>query len=171
MAERQRELTEEHATPPASRRLPPGKPMVIPRFPDSPHYSIADLERETGFPNRTIRFYVSQGMLTPAHGRGPTATYDKDHLLRLKLIRELKNEFQPLETIKQELSKLSTSDLEAHFAITSQPVEASWRRVTVRPDLEVHIRERDVRDYEFERAVGQIIQHARIVLENLGDAT
>jgi DNA-binding transcriptional MerR regulator len=134
--------------------------------PSSPRYSIGDLEEETGFNARTIRYYISEGMLTPAHGRGPSATYDKDHLLRLRMIKELKEEFKPLDAIKERLANLSTEDLEAHFAIQTGPVEGRWRRIVFNSDLELHVRERDQRDYRFERAVEQIVQHARFVLEN-----
>lgn len=147
-------------------RLPRGRPVAIPPVPTSPRYSIGDLEAETGFNARTIRYYISEGMLTPAHGRGPSATYDKDHLLRLRMIKELKEQFLPLDTIKQRLADLSTEDLEAHFAIQTGPTEGRWRRIVFHPDLELHVREREQRDYRFERAVEQIIQHARFVLEN-----
>jgi DNA-binding transcriptional MerR regulator len=148
-------------------RLPKGRPVAIPRVPDSPRYAMSDLEAETGFNARTIRFYISEGMLAPAHGRGPSATYDKDHLLRLQFIRQLKEEFLPLDEIKERLGEMSTSDLEAHFAIDPGPSEHRWRRVAFSPDLELHIRDRGTRDYAFERAVEQIIQHARFVLEHL----
>lgn len=150
-----------------SKRLPPGRPVALPPVPTSPRYSIGDLQAETGFNGRTIRYYISEGMLTPAHGRGPTATYDKDHLLRLRMIKELKDEFLPLDAIKRRLADLSTEDLEAHFAIQSGPVEGHWRRVVFNADLELHVRQREQRDYRFERAVDQIVQHARFVLENL----
>ena len=146
-------------------RLPRGRPVALPRVPDAPRYAIADLEAETGFNARTIRFYISQGMLAPAHGRGPSATYDKDHLLRLRLIRELKENYQPLEAIKERLGDLSTADLEAHFAIETGPVEDRWRRVLLHPDLELHVRERG--GDAFARAVDTIVQHARFVVDGL----
>jgi DNA-binding transcriptional MerR regulator len=146
-------------------KLPRGRPVALPSVPSSPRYGIADLEAETGFNPRTIRYYISEGMLTPAHGRGPSATYDTDHLLRLRLIKELKDEFLPLEAIKERLAELSTEDLEAHFAIQTRPVEGRWRRIGFTPDLELHVREREPRDYRFERAVDQIVQLARVVLD------
>jgi DNA-binding transcriptional MerR regulator len=136
-------------------------------MPMSPRYSIADLEQETGFNARTIRYYIGEGMLTPAHGRGPTATYDKDHLLRLRLIKELKEQFLPLESIKLHLQDLSTEDLEDHFSIQSKPTEGQWMRYVFGPDLELHVRIRSQRDYRFDRTVDQIVQHARFVLDNL----
>ena len=52
-------------------------------------YTMADLEQLTGFSARTIRFYIQEGLVSAAHGRGPSATYERDHLLRLLRIAEL----------------------------------------------------------------------------------
>jgi hypothetical protein len=68
---------------------PPGRPTPLPATPPSPRYSLPDLERETKTSGRTIRYYISQGLLPPAYGRGPTATYDLGHLLRLRLFASL----------------------------------------------------------------------------------
>lgn len=150
-------------------RLPRGRPLALPPAPTSPRYSIADLEAETGFNARTIRYYISEGMLTPAHGRGPSATYDKDHLLRLRLIKELKDDHLPLEAIKQRLVKLGTEDLESHFAIQSGPTTVRWRRIVFGPNVELHVREFDEPDYRFERVVEQIVHQARFLLDQYED--
>ncbi len=155
---------------PAKTKLPRGRPVPLPQIPTSPRYSIADLELETGFNPRTIRYYISEGMLTPAHGRGKSATYDKDHLLRLRMIKDLKDQFLPLEAIKQRLADLDTDDLESHFAIQTGPIEGKWRRIVFHPDLELHVRERDQRDYRFERMIEQIIQHARFVMDSFEES-
>lgn len=150
-----------------SIRLPRGRPLPLPTVPTSPRYSIADLEEETGFNARTIRYYISEGLLTPAHGRGPTATYDKDHLLRLQFVKQLKERLLPLEAIKRQLANVSTEDLEAHFAIQAGPIEGQWRRIVFGPDLELHVKLRPARDIRFERAIDQIVQHARFILESV----
>ena len=129
-------------------------------------YSIDELSAETGVTPRTIRYYITEGMIPPAHGRGASATYDRRHLLKLKLIVELKDRFKPLETIKRELAGLSTDDLEAHFAIQADPAEGRWRRIAFSPDLELHVRERDPRDYQFEQTVNQIVELARVILKS-----
>lgn len=127
-----------------------------------------DLVEQTGFSARTIRYYITEGILKPAHGRGPAATYDKDHLLRLRLIDELKTEENlPLDSVRERLGKLSTSDLEAHFAIASRPIEGSWRRIIFHPDVEMNIREQAETDYGFERVVEQVIQYARFAFDQL----
>lgn len=130
-------------------------------------YTMADLERLTSFSGRTIRYYIQEGLVRPAYGRGPSATYDRDHLLRLLRIAELKSEVSALDHIKERLDSYSTADLEAHFTVRSGPEEERWRRVRVHPRLELHVRETGPdRDYRFEQALDQIVQHARIVLEH-----
>lgn len=130
-------------------------------------YTMADLERLTSFSGRTIRYYIQEGLLRPAYGRGPSATYDRDHLLRLLRIAELKSEVSALDHIRERLDAYSTAELEAHFTIRSGPEEERWRRVRVHPRLELHVRETGAdRDYRFEQALDQIVQHARIVLEH-----
>jgi DNA-binding transcriptional MerR regulator len=130
-------------------------------------YTMADLEHLTGFSSRTIRYYIQEGLIRAAYGRGPSATYDRDHLLRLMRIAELKTEVTALDQIRERLDGASTTDLEAHFAVRSGPEEERWRRVRVHPRLELHVREvGSDRDYRFEQALDQIVQHARIVLEH-----
>jgi DNA-binding transcriptional MerR regulator len=128
-------------------------------------YSMADLEKLTNFSGRTIRYYIQEELLRPAHGRGPSATYDRDHLLRLLRIAQLKSEVSALDEIRERLDALSTADLEAHFAVQSGPEEERWRRVRIHPRLELNVREAADRDYRFEQVVEQIVDHARYVLE------
>src|SRR4051812_19316005 len=139
------------------------------RSPALSRYTMSDLESLSGLPSRTIRYYISQGLLSAAMGRGPSATYDRDHLLRLLRIVELKSEVGALNEIKSRLDGMSTDDLEAHFAVRGGPEEERWRRVKVHPRLELHVREGLERNHRFEQALDQIVQHARIVLEHYED--
>ena len=156
----------------AGGMLPPGRLSPLPSVPSGPRSSMADLEAATPFNARTIRFYIAQGLIASAHGRGPTATYDEDHLLRLRMIAELKGQYLPLEQIGERLRAMTTDDLVAHFAIQRAPNEQRWRRVLVHPDLELHVRDRPAegltaRDAAaFETALDQITQHARLVLQH-----
>ena len=54
-------------------------------------YSIADLEKLTGFDRRTIVYYIQQGLLPRAGRRGPNTRYPEECLLRLRFIRALKD--------------------------------------------------------------------------------
>lgn len=75
-------------------------------------YQIGDFERMFGIPRRTIRYYVSEGILPPAHGRGPTAWYDETHLRRLRA-HLLKRTTTPesVRAISNEISFISTEAL------------------------------------------------------------
>jgi DNA-binding transcriptional MerR regulator len=65
-------------------------------------HTIDELAHISGMPSRTIRFYNTQGMLPPPTMRGRVAYYDEEHLFRLNIIKELKEQQNlPLETIKQ----------------------------------------------------------------------
>ncbi len=133
------------------------RPAVVP---DPYRYTIADLERETGVPARTIRFYIGKGLLPPAHGRGPSATYDLGHLLRLRAIGLLKAGHLPLEDIRARLGNLRDQDIAAMLEVETAPPQDRWRRVQLHPDIELHIRETDGkrRDFALEQAIGRIQQ-------------
>ena len=150
-------------------QVPPGRSVVAPAPPDRYRYSIAELEEQTGFSSRTIRFYVSKALLPPAHGRGPTATYDLSHLLRLRAIQRRRAEGVTLEEIKTELDDLSDEDIAAMLDVRTDPVEDRWRRITLHDDIELHVRERggSARDATFVAAVEQIVDLARVVVDKL----
>jgi DNA-binding transcriptional MerR regulator len=130
---------------------------------------MADLERETGFNARTIRYYISQGLLPPAHGRGPGATYDLGHLLRLRMIKLLKAEYLPLDDIKSRLSDLTDREIAAILEVQTRPAEDRWRRVQLHPDIELHVRERAgrQRDPALEEAVDLIVRFAKPVIDQM----
>lgn len=149
-------------------RLPPSS---VPRFeaPRPIRYTIADLERETSVSPRTIRFYITEGLLPPAYGRGPSATYDVGHLLRLRYIQLLKDERLSLVDIKERLNRLTDDDIATAMQVRTRPDEDRWRRVHLSDGLEMHIREgREAeRDLELARAIEQITEYAYSVLDDM----
>lgn len=150
------------------RRLPPGS---VRRYEAPlPHrYTMADLEAESGMSARTIRFYIAEGLLQPAYGRGPSAVYDADHLLRLRFITRLKNEHVPLGEIKARLSDLTPDALAAALRIEMTPEAQLWRHFRLHDDLQIVIRDRAAGDrpVTHDQAFGLIIEYARSVLEDL----
>lgn len=76
-------------------------------------YSLAELARVTGVTPRTVRYYIVQGLLPGANEVGPGASYDADHLARLRLIRELQRQHLPLADIRQRLGGLGSDDVAA----------------------------------------------------------
>jgi DNA-binding transcriptional MerR regulator len=151
-------------------RAPRGRVAPLPTAPDPHRYTIGDLEAETGFNQRTIRYYITQGLLAPAHGRGPSATYDLGHLLRLRMIALLKAAHRPLDEIRARLADLSDREIAAMLEIETAPPEDRWRRVQLHPDIELHVRERGTgRDGALADAVDLIVGLARPVIDRLED--
>ena len=153
--------------------MPVGSAAVGTKTADPYRYTMADLEAETGLPGRTIRYYITQGLLPAAHGRGVGATYGPTHLLRLKAIGLLKKDNTPLEQIRQRLQDMRDGELAAMLEVESAPPEDRWRRVHLHPDLELHIRERGGRnrDYTFEKVVDLIVKQSEILIkQQLQDA-
>lgn len=149
----------------------PGRPTPIPPVPEPHRYSLPDLERETATSGRTIRYYISEGLLSPAYGRGPAATYDLGHLLRLRMIKMLKDQHLPLQQIKDRLAALNDKEIAALLNVQTEPVEDQWRRIELHPDIELHVRQKRNRDRAMDEAVELIIGLTRPVIERLEGAS
>ncbi|MGD9713217.1 MAG: MerR family transcriptional regulator [Thermomicrobiales bacterium] len=128
---------------------------------------MSDLERETGVNGRTIRYYISEGLLPPAYGRGPGATYDIGHLARLQMIQTMKHSHLPLADIRQRLNDLSDNEILALLNIQTAPSEDTWRRIELHPDIELHVRQRSRQSRELEKAADLIVGLARPVIERM----
>lgn len=137
------------------------------RRPD--RYTLAELEDLTSLKGRTIRYYITMGLLPPAYGRGPSATYDHDHLLRLQAIDQLKEQRQPLQAIKETLEQLTTDDLAMMINAPDQPEVAMWRHYQLHPDMQITVRERGTneRSTTHDYAFDLIVEYARSVLADL----
>ncbi|MEO8272461.1 MAG: MerR family transcriptional regulator [Chloroflexota bacterium] len=75
------------------------------------NYAISELAGLAGATPRTIRYYVAQGLLPAPIGVGSGAHYTDDHLARLRLIRRLQRQHQPLSEIRERVSALSEGDI------------------------------------------------------------
>lgn len=132
-------------------------------------YTIEELERLTGYPARTIRYYIARGLLQPAYGRGPTATYDRDHLRRLQYIELLKQERMSLDQIHEHLMDMEPADIEVALRGQFSPSADLWRHLQLHDDLTLMIRDRQSgrRDPALDMAFDLIVEYARSVLEDL----
>lgn len=80
------------------------------------HLSIEELAEQTDIPVRTIRYYISEGLLPGPEGRGKAAAYGEEHLLRLRLIRLLSLQHMPLAEMYHLLKRTSMAEMRALLA-------------------------------------------------------
>jgi len=78
-------------------------------------YTLDDLTAQTGVTVRTVRYYISEGLLPPPHGAGPGTRYTRRHLDRLLLIGALKDAYLPLKEIRRRIAAMT--DAEIHEAV------------------------------------------------------
>jgi DNA-binding transcriptional MerR regulator len=79
--------------------------------PDDPRYSLTELADLAGVTPRTVRYYITSGLLPSAGRSGPGAKYGDEDLARLRLIRRLQREHLPLAEIRQRIAGLDDADV------------------------------------------------------------
>ena len=70
---------------------------------------------------RTIRFYVARGLVSPPEGRGTAATYGYRHLLQVLAVKLRQMEGATLETIIREMGGLTGDAIERRAAAALGP--------------------------------------------------
>jgi DNA-binding transcriptional MerR regulator len=78
---------------------------------------------------RTIRYYVTRGLVTPPDGRGTAATYTYRHLLQILSIKLRQMEGVTLSQIGHELEEISGDVLERRVAASLGPGLPAPRRL------------------------------------------
>lgn len=84
---------------------------------------IGELAKRAGVTRRTIRYYVALGLLPPGDERGRSRQFTERHLHRLHLIRQLKDQFLPLEEIGRRMAKLSDEEVERNLHNPEGPTD------------------------------------------------
>ncbi|MFH2065991.1 MAG: MerR family transcriptional regulator [Pseudomonadota bacterium] len=75
---------------------------------------IAELEKISDIPRRTIHFYLQKGLLHPPTKTGKTMSYyDDSHIKKLAFIKKAKSQGLPLIAIQAEIESMQTVDPEA----------------------------------------------------------
>ncbi len=74
--------------------------------------TISELAKRTGVTQRTIRYYVEQGLLPPGVVAGKERLYGYEHFLRIRLIKLLQEEDVPLKKIRAQLDSLSLAEMQ-----------------------------------------------------------
>jgi DNA-binding transcriptional MerR regulator len=103
-------------------------------------YGVEELAERGGVSRRTVRYYIQRGLLPPPRGLGRGKHYTEAHLSTLVRIRELQEAAVPLETIATQLDDATPAPIAVVAAET--PMQSSWTRVVLAPDVELHVRGR-----------------------------
>ncbi len=91
-------------------------------MPDTqPRYALTELANLAGVTPRTVRFYLSQGLLPSPGATGPGVKYGEEHLDRLRLIRRLQREHLPLAEIRSRLSGLDGDEVARAVQLADEP--------------------------------------------------
>lgn len=94
--------------------------------------SLPELSTKSGVPPRTIRLYISRGLLPRPLRGGKTAAYGPEHLEMLKQIRSFQKKGLTLDQIRQSL----TGDVDS----LKLPAPERWLTYHVTPDVNISIR-------------------------------
>jgi DNA-binding transcriptional MerR regulator len=81
------------------------------KSPGRARYTLTELANLAGVSPRTVRYYLAQGLLPAVGISGPGAKYDDNHLARLRLIKRLQQEHQPLADIRRRLESLDDASI------------------------------------------------------------
>ncbi len=98
---------------------------------------LAELARRAGVPPRTIRFYISRGLLPGPLRRGRNAAYGPAHLEALEEIRRLRAQGLTLAQVR---SRLAAAGREGGGPAPSLPEPSSWWLLEVAPGVVVQVR-------------------------------
>jgi DNA-binding transcriptional MerR regulator len=122
-------------------------------------YKLEELAEEAEISPRTVRYYVQRGLLPAPTFRGKDSFYGRDHLLRLRAIRRLQEQYLPLDAIAEALAHRTSEELErlADGRDTVTPraapvverksaawvdaVATRWERYALAPGIELHVQE------------------------------
>jgi len=74
-------------------------------------FDLQELAEQASVTPRTIRYYIQQGLLPAPDPQGSATRYGQEHLDRLRLIRHLQREHQPLAEIRRQLEGLRDDDV------------------------------------------------------------
>ncbi|MEZ4522315.1 MAG: helix-turn-helix domain-containing protein [Thermomicrobiales bacterium] len=96
-----------------------------------PRFSLTELVEASGISERTIRYYIGEGLLQHARGRGRSSYYTTEHLERLTRIADLRERGLSLAEIAESL---------VPAAQTIQTPTESWQRILLHPTLEMNVR-------------------------------
>lgn len=127
-------------------------------------YKISELAEAASVTVRTIRYYVSKGLLTPPKEDGLYSYYSEINLKELKLIKAYQEQYLPLDVIREKLlSDEMDVDLNLKVEDEKNNRELLYRKVSVIPGIELNVRE-DVLD---DKKVETLVNYIKKVISNI----
>lgn len=93
-------------------------------------FTINDLVNETGLKKRTIHYYSKNGIIPPPQGAGIGSFYTEIHLLRLKLMRHMKQSHLKLSGIKEAFNGMTVDEL-TDFYTKVKSDNPEWRKAAL----------------------------------------
>lgn len=126
---------------------------------DAESYKLDELAEQAGVSPRTVRYYVQRGLLPGPTFRGKDSAYGREHLIRLRAIKRLQEQFLPLDAIQEALEKRTLEQIErlasgkevlSPVPLSTQPAAAptpkpaapkasTWQRYQLAPGLELNL--------------------------------
>ncbi|MBF0338857.1 MAG: MerR family transcriptional regulator [Nitrospirae bacterium] len=122
-------------------------------------YLINEVSEITGFSLRTIRYYVSSGIIESPEGRGRGGFYNDSHIDKLLQIKGMQENGMRLKDIIN-LDKSNKTDK----AETTRQV---WFRYEIVPGLEIHVR-KDIEESERQK-IFDVVKLSKTILKGNGD--
>ena|SRR5690349_5694044 len=92
---------------------------MTPTNQENARYTLTELADLAGVSPRTVRYYISQGLIAVDVAPGPGPKYDDSHLARIRLIKRLQAEHLPLAEIRHRLEGLSDQEV---LTVAEEPV-------------------------------------------------
>jgi DNA-binding transcriptional MerR regulator len=99
-----------------------------------PNISLNELAKQSGVPERTIRYYISRGLIPGPVRGGRGAEYTQAHLAGIQTVRQLQAAGMTLAKIEYEFARDAGDH---HPAIAPE----SWSMYKVSPDVTVQVRD------------------------------
>lgn len=96
-----------------------------------PRFTLEELVEASSVSARTIRYYIEEGILPRARGRGRASYYTTRHIEALSRITRLKEQGLSLDEIRDELRAGQNQ---------AGPPAVAWDHLTLQPDLVIQVR-------------------------------
>jgi DNA-binding transcriptional MerR regulator len=97
-------------------------------------FSLNELAKKSGVPERTIRYYISRGLIPGPLRGGRGAEYTQEHLVGIQTVRQLQSAGMTLAEIEYEFAR-DAGDRRPAIA------PESWSLYRISPDVTVQVRD------------------------------